>query len=287
MSMLKKIGLGALLATSLSAQAASVWKVTNGENTVYFGGTIHVLKAENLPLPAEFDKAYAASEKLVFETDIKGSESTEFQQKIMSKVMLSDGTTLQTRLSEETYALLKAHLDARGIPIASLHPLKPSMVAITITFMEFQKIGFTQEGVDKIFANKARADGKKIEWLESLDKQIEYLTNMGGDDEDGMIKYTLEEIESLPALVDEMLSSWLKGDLDQLNETMIEELAMQYPDIYADLIVERNNNWMPKIIEMLNDKPTEFVLVGAGHLAGKDSVFAKLEAKGFKIEKVE
>lgn len=287
MSMLKKIGLGALLATSLSAQAASVWKVTNGENTVYFGGTIHVLKAENLPLPAEFDKAYAASEKLVFETDIKGSESTEFQQKIMSKVMLSDGTTLQTRLSEATYALLKAHLDARGIPIASLHPLKPSMVAITITFMEFQKIGFTQEGVDKIFANKARADGKKIEWLESLDKQIEYLTNMGGDDEDGMIKYTLEEIESLPALVDEMLSSWLKGDLDQLNETMIEELAMQYPDIYADLIVERNNNWMPKIIEMLNDKPTEFVLVGAGHLAGKDSVFAKLEAKGFKIEKVE
>ncbi|MFT7259602.1 MAG: hypothetical protein ACI9MS_001464, partial [Glaciecola sp.] len=52
------------------------------------------------------------------------------------------------------------------------------------------------------------------------------------------------------------------------------------------LIIQRNNNWMPKIMAMLKDKPTELVLVGAAHLAGKDSLFAKLEAKGYKIEKV-
>jgi len=35
-------------------------------------------------------------------------------------------------------------------------------------------------------------------------------------------------------------------------------------------------------MQMLNDKPTEFVLVGAA-TSGKDSVFAKLEAKVNKM----
>ncbi len=284
--MLKKIALAALLITSISAQAASVWKVTNGENTVFFGGTIHILKANNLPLPSEFDKAYAASDILVFETDIEGAENEEFQQKMMSKVILTDGTTLQTRLSEETYASLKTYLDAKGLPIINLHPLKPSMVALTITMLEFQANGFTQDGVDKIFAKKARQDGKQIDWFESIDEQLDFIANMGGDDDDGMIKYTLEEIESLPTMIDDMLSSWLAGDLEKLNETLVQEMANDFPEMYQEMLVKRNDNWMPKIIELLNDKPTEFVLVGTAHLAGKDSVFAKLEAKGFKIEKL-
>ena len=284
--MLKKIALAALLITSISVQAASVWKVTNGENTVFFGGTIHILKANNLPLPSEFDKAYAASDILVFETDIEGAENEEFQQKMMSKVILTDGTTLQTRLSEETYASLKTYLDAKGLPIINLHPLKPSMVALTITMLEFQANGFTQDGVDKIFAKKARQDGKQIDWFESIDEQLDFIANMGGDDDDGMIKYTLEEIESLPTMIDDMLSSWLAGDLEKLNETLVQEMANDFPEMYQEMLVKRNDNWMPKIIELLNDKPTEFVLVGTAHLAGKDSVFAKLEAKGFKIEKL-
>ncbi|MFT5540871.1 MAG: hypothetical protein ACI97K_001308 [Glaciecola sp.] len=284
--MLKKVALAALLITSISAQAASVWKVTNGENTVFFGGTIHILKANNLPLPSEFDKAYAAADILVFETDIEGTENEEFQQKMMSKVILTDGTTLQTRLSEETYAALKTYLDAKGLPIINLHLLKPSMVALTITMLEFQANGFTQDGVDKIFAKKARQDGKKTDWFESIDEQLDFIANMGGDDDDGMIKYTLEEIESLPTMIDDMLSSWLAGDLEKLNETLVQEMANDFPEMYEEMLVKRNDNWMPKIIELLNDKPTEFVLVGTAHLAGKDSVFAKLEAKGFKIEKL-
>lgn len=283
---LYKLILAALLIASTQTHGAPVWKVTNGQNTVYFGGTIHILKADDLPLPAEFDKAYTAADKLVFETDIEGAENEEYQQKLMSKVMLRDGTTLQTRLSKKTYAALESYMTAKGLPIANFHSLKPSIVALTITLFEYQENGFTQEGVDKIFTKRAREDGKKIDWFESIDEQLDFLANIGSDDDDGLIKYTLEELETLPTLIDDMFSSWLKGDLDKLNKTMIEEMALDFPQIYEDLIVRRNNNWMPKIIELLNDQPTEFVLVGAAHFAGKDSVFAKLEALGFKIEKV-
>jgi uncharacterized protein YbaP (TraB family) len=284
--MLKRLVLAALLVSSISSQAASVWKVTNGENTVYFGGTIHVLKADNLPLPPQYDRAYAAADKLVFETDIEGAKSEAFQQKLMSKIMLNDGRTLETRLSEKTYAALKAYMDAKGLSIVNFHPLKPSMVALALTVLEYQANGFTEEGVDMIFAKKGRKDGKEISWFESIDEQLDFITSMGGDNNDVVIKYTLEGFETLPKLIHDMLSSWLSGDLDKLNKTMIEELATDFPKIYNDLLVKRNTNWMPKIIQLLNDKPTEFVLVGAAHFAGQDSVFAKLEAKGYKVEKV-
>jgi len=276
----------ALISAPIPTLAASVWKVTDGEYTVYFGGTIHILKAENLPLPTAYDNAYAAADKLVFETDIEGAQTSEFQQKMLSSMILTDGTTLQTRLNDETYAALKTHMDSKGMPIANFHPLKPSMVALTITVMEYQVNGFDQAGVDQIFASKAKADGKPIEWFESIDQQLDFLVNLGGDDDNAMINYTLDEIQTLPALIDDMLSSWKEGDLGKLNQTVVEPMEKTSPEIYANLIVERNDNWMPKIMQMLNDKPTEFVLVGAAHLAGKDSVFAKLEAKGYKIERV-
>jgi hypothetical protein len=286
MTIFKKIAIAALLTVSASAQAASVWKVTNGENTVYFGGTVHILKADNFPLPAEYDKAYAASDKLVFESDIEGMQTSAFQQKMMSKVVLTDGTSLQTRLNEDTYAALKTYLDEKGMPIINFNSLKPSMVALTITMLEYQANGFDQDGVDQTFSTKAKADAKPVEWFESVDEQLAFIVNLGGDDDNAIINYTLDELESLPALIDDMLISWKEGDLKTLNKTIIEDMAASSPQMYNDLIVKRNNNWMPKIIGMLDDKPTEFVLVGAAHLAGKDSIFAKLEAKGYKIEKV-
>ncbi|MBF7071825.1 TraB/GumN family protein [Glaciecola sp. MH2013] len=289
MKLLNKFAIAAIAAlsmSSLSAQAASVWKVTNGKNVTYFGGTVHILKPENFPLPAEFDKAYAASDKLVFETDIEGLESPAFQQRMVSQVMLNDGTTLQTRLNDETYARLKAYMDERGMPITNFHPLKPSMVALTVTVMEYQANGLTQEGVDKFYAVKAKEDGKAIEWFESTDQQLNFIVNMGGDDENALINYTLDEVKNLPSMIDTMLSTWKSGDLTGMDESMVAPMAADFPQVHKDLLVDRNNNWMPKVVEMLNDAPTEFVLVGAAHLAGKDSVFAMLEAKGYKVEKL-
>jgi hypothetical protein len=286
MNMLKKVALIVFLSTSVSVQSASVWKVTDGENSVYFGGTIHVLKAENLPLPIEYDRAYAASDKLVFETDIDGIKTVEFQQKMLSKLTFTDGTTLQSHLNDETYTALKTHLDSRGLQIVDFHQFKPSMLALMISMMEFRANGFDHDGVDQIFATRAKLDGKPIQWFESVDEQLDFIVNLGGDDDNAMIKYTLEEIKTLPAFIDDMLSSWKDGDLEKLNESLIEVMEKTSPEIYASLIIQRNNDWMPKIMRMLKDKPTEFVLVGAGHLAGKDSVFAKLEAKSYRIEKV-
>jgi len=77
-----------LTTATLSVQAASVWKVSSDKHTLYIGGTIHILSPEDYPLPREYDIAYKAADKVVFETDMIAANSLEFQQKNDGKVSL-------------------------------------------------------------------------------------------------------------------------------------------------------------------------------------------------------
>ena len=286
MRLLNKLTVTALLLTSISANASSVWKVTKDNNTVYIGGTIHILKQENFPLPAEYDKAYSQADELYFETDIEATKSAAFQQKMMSKIILTDGSTLESYLKPETFNALKTHIQARGLPIENFQPLKPSAVALMLSVMEYQANGFLQEGVDAFYANKATKDGKAQGWLESVDEQLDFIANMGQGDEDNLIKYTLEELGNMSSLLDQLLAVWKSGDMVKMNDLVIENMQDSSSELYDDLLKDRNNNWMPKIIEMFEDKDTEFVLVGLAHLAGKDSVLQQLKARGYKIEQL-
>jgi len=46
----------------------------------------------------------------------------------------------------------------------------------------------------------------------------------------------------------------------------------------------RNEIWVGKIEAMLEEPGTRLIAVGAGHLAGEDSVIEMLEAKGYEVE---
>jgi hypothetical protein len=70
------------LSFTLNLQAASVWKVTNDQHSLYIGGTIHVLTPDDYPLAKEYDLAYQASDKVIFETDMQVVSSPEFGQKM-------------------------------------------------------------------------------------------------------------------------------------------------------------------------------------------------------------
>ena len=65
---------------------SSVWKLEGKGNTVFIGGTMHLLSAEDCPLPPEFDRAYARSEVLVIEADIKKMEEPAMMQKVMMMI---------------------------------------------------------------------------------------------------------------------------------------------------------------------------------------------------------
>jgi uncharacterized protein YbaP (TraB family) len=63
-------------------------------------------------------------------------------------------------------------------------------------------------------------------------------------------------------------------------------MQRDYPRIYQSLLVERNNNWMPRIKKLLQHPEPKLILVGALHLAGPDGLLAILAGNGYQLEQL-
>jgi len=286
---MKKIILGfavGIFACTWATAESSVWKVQKDNAVMYLGGTCHVLRQSDFPLPAEFDKAYKATARLVFETDLSKLQDPATQHLMMSKAMYTDGTTLDTYLSPEVYRLLGKYCASNSIPIDGLKQFKASMVIVTITAMELMKLGISQEGVDLFFHKLATQDKKAIEKLETVEEQISFITEMGKGEEDAFVRYSLSEIKNIKTDFEALLTAWKKGDEKKLDEMMIAELKTKTPKVYKQLITDRNENWLPKIEAFGKTPEKEFILVGVGHLVGPDGLLATLKKKGYTVEKL-
>ena len=265
--MYKHILATALLILSFQLQAASVWKISKADNITYIGGTIHVLSSSDYPLPPEYQRAYKASSTVVFETDMAALQSAEFQQKTMQMMTYQDGRTFKDELSPDVVNAVAAHLQTRGIPVENMLSFKPSLLSITLSMIEFQIAGLTSEGVDQFYANMAASDKKAVAWLESPDAQLEFLAGLGKGEENALIEYTLDEIDTLKESIDELRAQWRSGDMAAMKASQLDEMQRDFPDIYHDLLTKRNSNWLPQIKQMLENEEVELVLVGALHLA--------------------
>lgn len=274
-----------LLIYAVSSHAASVFKVTKNGNTVYIGGTFHLLTPSDYPLPKAFNTAYNASSEIYFETDIETTQSAEFAQKMMSVILSPAGKTLKDEISTETFQRVEEYINERGLNIEQFLPVNATGLMLTITLMEYQSRGFIAVGVDEHFFQKAKKDNKRIGWFESVEEQLAVLDSFDSGDPDGLVNYTLNEIDKVDELIKGLHRSWRTGDMQKLTQLGLDSFS-DYPDLHQVLLSNRNNHWMEKILPFFEDEAIEFVLVGALHLPGRDGLLTQLEAKGFEIEQI-
>lgn len=271
-----------LFAFSVQAET-SVWLVEKDGAKLYLGGTLHLLEESDFPLPEEFDKAYAAADALVFETDIAAMQSPGAANSLMSAMMYSDGRTLQSVLSPATYDQLGQYVASMGMPIAFLERFTAGGASLTVTMLELQKLGVNSSGVDMHYFVKAQQDGKSLIFFETIEEQLAILKGLGEGVEDEMVLSTLNDMAKLPELFGSMKAHWRKGDVDALYKEMLAEMETEFPAAYDELLLDRNNKWLPEIHKMLENPSVEFVLVGVGHLAGQGGLLTQLQKQGYKI----
>jgi uncharacterized protein len=262
----------------------SLWQISKNDNHLYLGGTIHVLKKEDYPLPVEFNKAFNKSDKLIFEIDIEAAKTAEFGKKIAQMLTYPPGKSLNDAVNEKTLNELKKHLASRAVPFDGFSSYKPSMVVLILTMIELRRMGMVDTGVDEFFYKKAIDAGKATMHLETLDEQLAFIVSMGKGSVDDMILNTINDMSRMESMMDEIKSAWLSGDENKMEEAALKEMMRDYPEIYQSLLVKRNNNWMPHIEQMMSDKDVEMILVGALHLVGKDGLLQMLRNKGYVVK---
>lgn len=286
-----KVSFGAaLLATAFSSASVladtSMWKVSKGKDYIYVGGTVHMLPESAFPLPAEFDAAYKATDTLVLEANLPEPTDTEAQTQMLGAMAYSDGRTLSEVLSPEVYQRVNEYFSTYGIQLQQLDGYKPGFIVVQMMALEMMKAKMAGEGVDSYFDKQAKADGKPLIYLETVESQINLLANMGSGYEDAFVKMNMEQFSDFEQYFTDMIAAWRIGDITQLNELIVEPARQLDPVLYQEIFVKRNTAWLPKIEQMFGNSSKELVLVGGGHLVGEHSVLVLLQQAGYKVQQV-
>ncbi len=283
---LKRLSLVLLLVSQSLLAQTSVWQASNGENTVYLAGTVHMLRAADYPLPAAFDQAYAQADALYFEINIDDMNAVGAQMTLMEQLMYTDGRNIESVLSPEAYDALTTFTADLGVPMMILQNMKPGMLVSTLEILSMQQLGFTPQGVDMYFHQRAKADGKAIAGFETVEQQIGFLAGMGVGEESEFIMMSLEELEKISTDIEVLVGPWRSGNTQQMNELFVESMKNSAPEAYDLLMASRNLDWMPEIEAMFEDADTELVLVGVAHLIGEDGLIQMLENRGYRLNQL-
>lgn len=275
-----------LLSLSQAKADTSVWSVRSGANVIYLGGTVHLLRPGDYPLPDEFEEAYQASSELYFETDIASMSDLSVQAQMLQQLTYGDDKSLSTVLSEEAYTALSAYTATAGLPIAMLDKFKPGLLISTLQILVFQSMGFTPQGVDAFFHTRAVGDGKAEGQLETVQEQIGFIAAMGEGNESEFILLSLKDLAETGDVMEGMIGAWRSGDAKNLSELFVEDMKVEAPALYDSLLLQRNLKWIPQIDSMLQDADTEFVLVGAAHIVGENGLLDLLSQKGYEINQL-
>jgi len=273
-----------LLQTVLFAQSA-VWKIQKEDDVIYLGGTIHLLRSKDYPLPKEYEMAYKNSHTIYFETNLKKLEDPNLQKEMISAMVLKKGKKLSTVLSTKTYNALKKHAQSRGVDILHFENFKPAMIILTLTVIELKNMGIDAQGVDSFYFKKALNDNKQLGQLESVESHINYLSTMGEGNENNLVIQSLKDLKKSKKYFSRIISAWKNGSIGALNRLFVTDMKKNTPKLYQSLLVERNNNWMPILESLFGNEKTEFILVGAAHLVGQHGLLQQLKREGYTVQK--
>jgi uncharacterized protein YbaP (TraB family) len=277
------VGAYAALAVEAAPQHF-LWKVTSPSGSgAYLLGSVHVLTKRFYPLGPAIEEAFADSRTLVEEVDLDEMNNPATMMGLVGKAMLPQGRTLDQVVSAETFAAVRARADANGVPLMLIQRMKPWMAAVTLTTAELTKAGFDSDlGIDKHFYERAKAAGMPRRALETVAYQFDRLDGLGEALQEESLKALLADIDSQARNVETMATAWRQGDTATL-EKLLHEGFSDSPEVAERLLYERNRNWIPHVETCLADGARCFVVVGAAHLVGPNSLVQLLRDRKLTV----
>lgn len=269
------------LPSATQAQVKSLlWKISgNGlPQESYLFGTIHLIPAKDYFLPKGTDSLLSVSKKLVIEMDIS---DPSLQGKMLGAMKLDSGKTLSGLYDKKEYEYLRKKLEKDyGIPASAVANMKPILVQQSLMMKEL--MGADYMSYEKEFMAKAEKNGTPVVGLETLEDQLGALNAMPlSEQADGLLK-ALKKPKAAQKELAKMISKYKTQDVEALYASISGKEA-ELKKYEADLLINRNKNWIPKIAEMAA-RERIFIAVGAAHLGGENGVINLLRKAGYTVE---
>lgn len=263
----------------------ALWVVKDKDTTIYLFGTVHLLKPGLSWFDEAVKKAFDASGELV--TELGGTPDMASVQPAMLKYGVSmSGPPLSEKLpADKREAFLKAMAEA-GLPQAAVERFDPWLAGTQLSMLTLVRAGYDpKSGVEEALDQAAKAAGKPVSGLETIDQQFGFFDSLPEAAQLTLLTEAIDKRDEAPAAFAKLIAAWAKGDAEALGVLMNEGLRSS-PEMAKVLLADRNARWADWIKARLDKPGVVFVAVGAGHLAGSDSVQAMLKARKVKSKRV-
>jgi len=265
----------------------AVWEVSGGGGgRLWLLGSVHYLREQDYPLPANVDALFDRADALVMEIDLDDLNPLAVQGAFMEAAILPTSSSLRSVLTPSVYARTQARAGELGLELALLERFEPWMVALTLMDLGMNSLGFNaNQGLEQYLLHRSIEVGKEILGLEALADQIRIFDHLNHADQEALLVQTLEELSAPGAAMDELLDAWRDGRLDTLASELLADFD-DFPALYDALVTHRNRSWVDTLEQLLSESRQFLVVVGALHLVGRDSVIDLLENRGLTVTPV-
>jgi len=263
----------------------ALWVVKDADTTIYLFGTIHVLKPGMTWFDEAVKTAFDRSGEVVLELVMP--DPAKMQGLVAATGVAPAGTPPLTEQlpANKRAAFGKAVVDL-GLPANALDRYRPWLAATQLSVAPLSKLGYdSANGPEEVITAAAKAAGKPVIGLETAEQQLGYFAGLSAKAQLQFLESTVDELPTVEKQMARMVDDWAKGRPDDLASEMNDSLK-DSPEVAKVLLTDRNARWADWV-KMRMDKPgTVFVAVGAGHLAGPESVQAQLKRIGVTAERV-
>lgn len=268
-----------------AAARPALWRLSDADTNIYLFGTIHALPEGATWRTPVLDQALAASDELVTEIVLPDPMAAAG---VFARIGLAPNLPpVLERVPEAKREQLRTALAGIGIPAAAADRLKTWAVGVTLAQVLFQNAGIDPErGVERVLTADFTARGKRLSGLETIEEQLGFFDSLPEEAQRAFLVGVLESPEQVRTDFDRMLSAWRSGDTRAIGRTFNQEETMT-ADLREILLTRRNARWAEWLQNRLAQPGTVFVAVGAGHLAGDDSVQEYLQRRGLRVQRVQ
>jgi uncharacterized protein YbaP (TraB family) len=278
---------GAVPAEARAPQPAhpALWEVSDPDTTIYLFGTIHLLPNNFQWRTAKFDQAMASANELVVETIVDDKNPQKLMQAMASLGFANGLPPLLQRLPAAKRPALEAAIKKSGMPVQALDKMKTWTAAVILLGGKFREMGLSG-GVEGVLRNDFSTKGKPVGELETNIEQLSYFDRLPEPAQRLLLEGAIDDKESMNSELGGMLKAWSSGDVNGIAKTFDRDLSGS-PELQQSLIHQRNANWSKWIEQRLDRPGAVLIAVGAGHLAGKDSVLEMLKKSGYKVRRLQ
>ena len=276
--------------TRVSAQI--LWKVEKpgNEHVSYILGTHHFATLSVLDSLVNLPEALQRADKVYGELDMAEMTSPASMQVMQMALMAPADSTLDKVLTPAQLDSVKAVLDPMTggqLPLAALYPMKPAALSTQIAAMMSMKL-FPDlnplEGLDMTMQQRAKALGKPVAGLETMEFQMDCLYGTPISEQAEILMKTIADREGEEKRAVELAAAYMDHNIDAIYKAMIEE--EDEPEALDRLIFSRNDNWVNQLSKEMSDASL-LVVVGAGHLPGERGVLEQLRKAGYTVTAAE